>query len=338
MITSLGTAYDWLIREPRQGAWTARLTVDSSAELAVGAQIVIADAWAGVIASVTPRGGLAYLAVVGGANALHKQTQAHHYLGGASAASVLADLCGDAGERAGETPAGASLGAWRSRGLPLAAELDRLARAVTAGQWRVAPDGTVALGQASAPEQPTVAVTAPGDYQKFEAPAIPVLDVAAHDLAIYQRGSKIPTVALFPFIPPRPRFDPQVVGGKIESQSGAKVGVVLDDGTRLSDVPLFTVPGFEPSGVIGCRCLVLDLADDPTATVALCGVDGSVQELKLGGLNGRVLRHGDKISITGLTSSSGPVSATPAGTVIQLDPTVSFAPGEPGVGHSRVKA
>jgi hypothetical protein len=336
--TSLGIAYDWLIREPRQGAWRARLTMDPSDALVVGASIVIADVWTGTVESLDRRGALAMVSVVGGAGQLASATQARFYAGGASARSILADLCSDAGETPGEIP-DITLASWRTRGLPLACELDRLARSVGNGQWRVDPSGRVSIGQATSPGQPTGPNTGTGDYSRFEIRSpLPVLDVATHDLALYQRGSKIPSVGLFPRRPEVPRFDPQVIGGRIDSMSGAKVNVTLDDGTVLIDLPLFVVPGYEPGTVTGARCLVLDLADDPRNTVALAGIDGTLLSLKLAGGGGKVLRDGDKISIVGLTSPSGPVTATPAATLIQLDPTVAFAPGPPGVGHSKVEA
>lgn len=339
MRTSLGVAYDWLIREPRQGVWRARVTMDPSDALAAGATITLADAWTGVVEAVQARGALAMVSVVGGAGALAAVTQARFYVGGASSRSILADLCADAGERAGEVP-DVGLASWRTRGLPLAAELDRLARSVSDGQWRVAPDGTIALGQTAAPEQPTGPNKGTGDYSKFEiqSPA-PVLNLSTHDLALYQRGRGIPSVGLFPLRPSVPHFDPQVVGGRIDSMSGAKVNVTLDDGVSLVDLPLFVVPGYEPGTVTGARCLVLDLADDPRNTIALAGIDGTLMSIKLAGGGGKFIRHGDKISITGLIAPSGggPVTATPAGTLLQLDPTVLIAPGPPGVGHSKVE-
>lgn len=338
MKTTLGTAYDWLIREPRQGTWRARVTLDASPDLTVGAPITLADVWVGTIDAIVKRGALAAVSVVGGAGKLAASTRAQFYVGGASSRSVLADLCSAAGETAGDIP-DTSLASWRTRGLPLAAELDRLARAVSMGQWRVAADGKVVLGQTTAPAQPTGPDKGTGEYSKFElATPSPVLDIATHDLALYQRGSAIPSVGLFPIRPSVPRFDPQVVGGRIDSQAGARVNVTLDDGTQLLDLPLFVVPGYEPGTIAGARCLVLDLADDPRNTIALAGVDGSLQSLKLAGGGGKVLRDGDKISIVGLTSSSGPVTAIAGATTITLDPTVSFLPGPPGVGHSKVEA
>jgi hypothetical protein len=339
MKTSIGTAYDWLIREPRTGAWRARLTMDLSPDLAVGASIVLADVWAGTVDGVDRRGTLAAVSVVGGANRLAASTRAQFYVGGASARSILADLCGAAGELAGDVP-DVSLASWRTRGLPLAAELDRVARSVSAGQWRIGPDGKVAIGQSTAPDQPTGPNKGTGDYAKFEiASPSPCLDIATHDLALYQRGKGVPSVGLFPLRPIVPRFDPQVVGGRIDSQAGAKVNVTLDDGTALLDLPLFVVPGYEPGMIVGARCLVLDLADDPRNTIALAGVDGTLQSIKLAGGGGRFIRHGDKISINGLLAPSGggPVTATPAGTILQLDPTVLIAPGPPGIGHSKVE-
>lgn len=62
-------------------------------------------------------------------------------------------------------------------------------------------------------------------------------------------------------------------------------------------------------------------------------------DVELGGAGGRVLRSGDKVSISGLLDGdSAPVTSPSTLVTIALDPVVNLAPGAPGVGYSKVKA
>lgn len=92
------------------------------------------------------------------------------------------------------------------------------------------------------------------------------------------------------------------------------------------------VAGASGEPATGTVALVAFINGDP-ARPFVCNFDG---EASNGWTGGRALRAGDKISIAGLTSPSGPVTATAGSTIISLDPTLVTA-GPPGTGFSRVK-
>lgn len=342
MIATLnGTEYDlsdWTLREPLIGPWRATIRIARAGLPGIGAAVVIASQWFGTVTDAQESGAFTVLECVGGANVLSAPTVPRFYMGGAPIASILADVCG-ATQR---LDAPGSLTAWRSRGKDVVTEVERIARVASGGQWRIGADGilSLVLPSGAAPALKPVA-----GFRTYESPdLLPLagltLDGAIVDCAIHSRGSTIPKVRVYPMRLRAPAHDPQTVAGTVRSQSGARVDVELDDGTLLTGLPLFAAPGVEPTIATGVRVLVLDIDDDPRNTIALAGVDGSLVEMVLAGLHGTVLRDGDKVSISGLTDSlTGPVSGLPMAVTIQLDPLIKLiGPGEPGLGHARVKA
>jgi hypothetical protein len=305
-------------------------------------ECVIAGLWTGTVVNAYAVGAFTQLDIVGGKNGLHQPTGAKFYNGGAPIASVLSDLCGS-NESVGDAPG--TLTAWRSRGKQLRVEIERLAHAVSAGQWRIGSDGKVSFAAVEGDAGALTLRDARSDYRVYESEDLAPLagktvDGTRIDTAIYARGSGIPSVAVYPLRTPIDRVDAQAVGGTVKSQLGARVTVELDDGTLLTDLPIFSAPGLAPTILTGVRVIVLDLADDPRNTVALAGVDGSLTEMVLAGLHGIVIRDGDKVAVNGLQDSlAGPVSSLPMMVTITVDPIIkAIGPGEPGAGHSRVKA
>lgn len=340
---------EWTIRQPIDGAWTARLRTAGLVGGSEGSAVTLDDEagsiWRGTIVATTELGEQTELELVGGAGQLDAPTVARQYVGGASVASVLADLCGDAGEAPGEAPG--SLPAWRSRGRTLRVELDRLARyAGTEGTWRISPGGAVELARvAGSVEPPGELVDVGSGGRTYDVPG-PVAPLAGLTLegwrvatALYARSLRSgPYVTVWRVDRPVLAPEPAVVGGRVTAQSGGRVDVELDDGTTLSELPLWSAAGVAPTIATGVRVLVLDLAGDPRDTIAVSGVDGSVDELDLADPGGRPLRDGDLVTVIGLISGAptAPVTSPPGLVRIQLDPLVASLPGAPGVGRSKV--
>lgn len=332
---------DWLIREPVQGAWRGQVVCDAAPEAVIGAALSINDGtWLGSVSRVRTDGALSVIELVGGKGKLGERTKARQYSGGTPRVSVLGELCEAAGETAGE--ATGQLGQWRSRGSQLVNELQRLSRA-----WRIAPNGTIVL------EHSNAEVAAPGDFLKatgeassYECPEpLPLagntFDGTTVEVALFARGRGRPTVTVWPM---RTVIEPEqsIIAGTVTALSGGRADIELDNGEKLTSVPLFCAAGFVPDGAIAVRVLVLDCADDARNTIAITGVDGRIDALTLANAAeaGPLLRGGDKVMLTGLVSGTpgGPVTSPPMAVTIDLDPIYKvLPPGAPGVGPSRVK-
>jgi hypothetical protein len=329
----------WTLRQPSEGRWSADLrypaagTQSGDAILLRGESDDRADEWLGTVTDTTSLGAYDLARVVAGADGLDLPTQPRYYAGGVSPASVLADLCADAGETPGAAPS-TTLPAWRSRGGSLRDELDRLAGYVSGGAWRIDPGGAVALDRASgAATPPGLLLSAERDERVYEVDGLPPL--AGLQLgdwtvgtAIYSRGPGRTTVAVWRAHGLAPAPPAAVVAGTVvsPSSSSGRVDVRLDDGTQLTGLPLWSAAGYLPHVANGARVLVLDLADDPRATIALAAAaDSGVSRIDLAGgqsdvlplggpAPGRVLRYGDTIM-----APTGP-AATPAPLVLMPPP------------------
>jgi hypothetical protein len=335
-----------MLRQPREGLWRGRIKVPTS-EVSEGESVMLSDDsanfWVGVVRSVVVTGPSCVVDLVGGAGLLDSLTEARYYPGGVSLTSLLSELCADAGELA-ESVAG-TVPQWRSRGGSLRAEVSRLAR-YTTGAWRVVPAGLVSLSVASGDADPPGRFVGEASgsraYETSTIAPVAGLDVDGWTVgvALWTRGPSSPLrVTLWRAEPSRSPDPPAVVGARVVATSGGRVDVVTDSGVELSSLPLWSVVGVVPAPASGARVLVVDLADDPRATIALSGVFDSVadglelcggaSETVLSGLQdaGRVVRYGDTIIVP-----SGP-SATPTPQTVMS----ALAPGLPAV-VSKVKA
>lgn len=128
-------------------------------------------------------------------------------------------------------------------------------------------------------------------------------------------------------------MSPGVAGAWSELAAGAIVLVQFLEGdpslpivvgyTRRDNGSGGDEPGFIP---------VRTILDAQTLELGPTAVDVLVGEAL-----GRLLRDGEKVVISGLTCSTGPVASGPGLVTIGLDPTM-VAPGAPGTGFSRAKA
>lgn len=328
----------YVVRSSELGAWCAELTLPAASDLVPGPCVL--GGWAGTIRSVRQTGGLAYLDVRAGDDALDRPTTARQWAATLPADAVASLLASEAGTRA---TAPGQVATWRAFGGTLRDEIARLARWLASGSWYVdEATGVVTVGARS-----SAALDAPGrlaaegphwlayDLQP-DATALPVLvghavgSVDRVDRAIYQwTGSGPPTVDLFG-PPPSPAIPPgTIVGGTVQDDTEDRASIVLDSGVELADVPLWFLPGVRCSVARGTRVLVCDLGGDPRAPIAFAAPFDSAPASDLG----VALRVGDVIMF--------PIGATPASAVptplpIQLGPGIT-QPGPPGAGTSRIK-
>jgi hypothetical protein len=130
----------------------------------------------------------------------------------------------------------------------------------------------------------------------------------------YYGGDGQPIVAIWYHRDAMTSLPGQVLSGEVVAASDGRVDVRCDDGTTMGRLPLFLAPGYVTQPASGTRVLVLDLGDDPRATVALCGADGGVEASETLGpaitladgeseiaisptqAVGRVVRYGDTIA------------------------------------------
>lgn len=339
MITSLGEASRWLIRETLRGEWRASLRVQ--AVIASGSLITIDGTWTGTVTSAYLVADDTEIEVVGGNAKLAEATQAKQYLGGTTSGAVALDLCASAGELAAGDESDLR-GTWRSRGGSLATELSRLSPS-----WYVAPDGKVRLARGTPPTARlggrTMARGEAATYQANDtAPLVgATVDGFIVETALYRGGGGMnPRVTLWPFHS-RVSLNPSILSGTILALTGGRATIDLDNGEQLSDIPLFCAAGFVPEGATQVRVLVLDIADDGANTIAITGVDGRIDALTLANATeaGTLLRSGDRLMISGLVSGApgAPVTSPPGLVTAQLDPLIANIPGPPGLGASRVK-
>lgn len=280
----------WNLLQPFSGEWRATFRVTGPA--ASGEAITVDDGdgntWVGAVVSAVPDGAFTVANVVGGRGRLAAMTRRRFYSGGAAVASVLADLCGDAGELA-EAPTIEPLPQWRTRGNSLRDEVALLARWST-GAWRITPGGLVSLVVASGETDPPGLLTdAANGARVYDATTLPPLaGLTVDGVRVGRvhcaggRGTRA-TVATWA-LEERP-LDGRApaVAGRVLSASAGRVDVALDDGTQLKGLPLFGAAGFAVTLTPGARVLVIDLNDDPRATIALCGAaDGVATKISAG--------------------------------------------------------
>jgi hypothetical protein len=136
-----------------------------------------------------------------------------------------------------------------------------------------------------------------------------------------------PTDASLPPIPPSP-FKPGIPGLTSTLQVGSLVYVTFinSDPARPFIVAVAGPgdQGFTPTSV----------AIDASGAITMGHASSTVNA---GGGFARVLRDGERVSITGLVAGATPVTAVPGGSFIAIDPTV-ITPGAPPGGYSTVKA
>ena len=279
-----------MLRQPMTGPWRARIKIPSDS-VVEGESVTLSDdsgnEWVGVARGVVPSGPSTIIDVVAGAGALDSLTTEQFYAGGIAIAALLAELCEEVGESADET-IGDTLAQWRSRGGSLRRELDRLAR-FTTGAWRVVPGGLVSLsvasGEADPPGRFIEERSGARSYETSAATPVAGLDVNGWRIgvALWERSAMQPLRAtLWRSDPARVAEPPGTVGARVTGGAGGRVDVVTDTGLAISDLPLWSAVGVEPEPTPGSRVLVLDLAGDPRASIALSGVyDGDVSSLSL---------------------------------------------------------
>jgi hypothetical protein len=188
---------------------------------------------------------------------------------------------------------------------------------------------SVASGDA---DPPGVSIAAECDSRTYEAEGLaPLAGLTVEGVRVgvvlYSGGTgEQVRASLWPAEPSRLAVRPGVVGARVLSYSAGRVDVELDGGLVLSGVPLWSAVGLVPEAVEGSRVLVLDLGDDPRATVAVAGAaDGEASEvgIALEGsallsppavATGRPVRFGDTIM---MPSGS---AATPTPTIVQGPP------------------
>jgi hypothetical protein len=321
----------YLVHASRIGGWTADVEIAAN-DVAPGPCVL--GGWRGTVRTVNVNGSLAVLDVRAGDDALDAATTSRHWAATMPASTVIGTLAAEAGTTA---VAAGSLASWRAYGGTLRAELVRLAQWLAAGSWYVdEASGSVVVGQRAGG-----ALDAPGRYTGaggvWRAYAVaPEADLAvlvggtvdgvAVERACYAwTGQGTPVAELYAPEATATRSVGAIMGGTVEAETDSRATIVLDDGTRLGDVPLYFMPGVRAVVPAGCRVLVADLGGDPRAPVAFCAPFDSVPAGDLG----QALRVGDVIMF--------PVSpnAVPTPQPIELAPSVSGY-GPPGSGGSRV--
>jgi hypothetical protein len=329
----------YVVRVPAVGAWCAEVSVGSTEDLVAGACTIEhagGDAWTGTVRRVHTLGARTTLDIRAGADGLDRTTTARHWAGFTDAAEVLRTLATDAGETVATEAV--PLGSWRARGRTLRAELEALARWVSASGWRYTTSGALEmLAPAWAAASPPGASLASGaGWRAYACEGLPPLagaTVAGErvGLATYAyTGQGVPSVDVRAERPTASYTD-ALVGGKLESESDGRATIRLDSGEVLGDVPLWHVPGVRAVVPAGVRVIVADLGGDPRQPVAFAApFDGAADELRLCDAGGRVLREGDLVM---LTVNSGPPVPTP----LTFAPTITSA-GAPGTGWSKVLA
>jgi len=359
---------------PDVGPWFASVRIESSTTPVTVGLVTLTDetnSWTGTARAVSTDGAVTVLDIIGGANALQAVTVPRQWAASVPVASVLASMCGDAGE----TPATSSgdLSSWRARGGSLAQELSRLATWASGGDWRVTPAGEVEVAARA-----FATATAPGKPMGVECGAVrydcPTLaEVAGKTIdgrrigrALYVSGADSPYVDTWETAPRNTAGARGIVGAKVDAQTDGRVDVTLDDGSQMVDIPLWASPGVRAIVTIGARVLVVDLADDPRGGFAMSGpwdagadewmatastsatvtaptitLDGDVDA---GNADAASLRDGDIVMLIDFPNPAVP-GAPPFITagilptswaMVKLAPPVAIAPGPPGVGHSRV--
>lgn len=345
--TTQFAASQWLVREPLRGDWNASLLARTDNDTEPGdvvvGQTIEFESWRGEVVQAHKQGGL-WRVVAVGCPRLHSFTRARQYSRPIDRAAILSDLCSDVGERASIERLGL-VGQWRARGGTLAQELSRLS---STGAWYVDETGGV-----NARARPSRSEGPPGDFlgpdtfgaRRYACDVPKPLAGATVDgievgSAVFVcNGSARPSVALVAPAPVRARALPTIGIGTASNLIDGRCDIALDNGEKLTRVPLFCAAGFAPEGANAVRVLVLDVSDDGANTIAITGVDGSIDALTLARAAdaGPLLRAGDKVTISGLIAGANTVTpSAPGAVVINYDPTVTGY-GPPGSGRSRVK-
>lgn len=352
---------------PDVGPWFASVRVQSTTPPVVVGVVTLTDEtneWTGYARSVTSDGAVTVLEIIGGMNALQAVTVPRQWAASVPVASVLASLCGDAGE----TPATSNgdLASWRARGGSLAQELSRLATWASGGDWRVTPAGEIEIVARTYPT-----ATAPGKPIGVECGAVrydcPTLaEIAGKTIdgrrighALYVSASDSPYIDTWEPAPRNAAGSRGIVGAKVDAQTDGRVDVTLDDGSQMADIPIWASPGVRAVVTIGARVLVVDLADDPRGGFALSGpwdagadvltftaatsIAVAAPSVNLGAAESYVLRSGDVCSIRNpdgspLTGPLAPLSSLPLTFALHVSQDDPVPPGPPGAGHSTVKA
>lgn len=308
----------WNLLQPFAGEWRATLRIVGPAAASEG--IITADdqgnEWLGTVVSAVPDGEFTVTNVVGGNGGLSTVTRRRFYAGGAAVGAVLSDLCGDADETA-EDLSIEPFPQWRTRGNSLRDEVSLLARWST-GAWRITPGGLVSLsvasGEADPPGLQTDATHGAKIYDATLIPPLAGLTVESERIGrAHYAGGQGTRATIATWALEERALDGRAPGvaGRVLSATAGRVDVALDDGTQLKGLPLFGAAGLSVTLTPGSRVLVIDLNDDPRATIALSGAaDSAASTISIGAGASPAVRT-DKMMIelakiaAGITAAGG---------------------------------
>jgi len=335
------------VQIPAWGCWWADVEVDQAETLSGAVELIVADlALSGTVVDGGPFGGRARYRIAGGAGRWGEEIAAAHYANdaGVKLSKVVGDAAAACGETVGAIAATAVVGPGWTREAGPASRC--LSLAAPRG-WYVDESGVTQIGQRAAANYDGAAPELEGTDRAAGKlvlgvesiatllPGVTVNGVTAVDVAHAIAGGKLRTTIWGDSAADTSRLADairRIVDAlqaanryrgvweyRVVSQVGERLNLqAVRASSKLPDLQRVRVrphPGIRATWKLGSLCLVSFVDADPSRPVVLAGDDPSSSgwlptDLDLCAADGRVLREGDVLTLTGVQAGAGTAGVT----------------------------